>query len=101
MKIKVLHIIATCISKGYISSFSSDRHKIEHVEIPSGFLVDGSVFIPYHNVRELLIEPDVLAFTALSKEEVNEAFSLSEEEAERTVHESTGIIKKHKIRKPK
>lgn len=79
MKVKVLHTIATCISKGYISSFHNEKFKIEHVESPNGYLIDGTTFIPYHNVRELMIELEPLIVTTLSKEEVAEALALPED----------------------
>jgi hypothetical protein len=101
MKVKVLHTISTIISKDYTTTFNSTKHLIEHIIEPNGYLIDKITFVPYHNIRELVVEVEPLKATALTLKEVLEAVELPEDEAEQTVHESTGIIKKHKAKQVK
>ncbi len=60
MKIKVLHTSVSIASLNYSYSFSVDKYKIEYVENPEGYVIDGRVFIPIHIVKELVVESEEL-----------------------------------------
>lgn len=79
MKIKQLTTIKPIQNKNYSNSFSNRIHKIEYLENPIGYIIDGTTFIPYHNVSELVIDIQELQPSPLSVEDIETAKTLSDD----------------------
>lgn len=100
MKVKVLHTISTIISKDYVSTFNSLRHSIEHVKEPNGFLIDKTTFIPYHNVREVVIELNEIKLQPITMITNSELDELPEDNIDGNVW-AKEVLSKDKSKKSK
>lgn len=57
MKIKMIYTRNNVVTKGYGSSFISDKYKIDYVPELDGYMIDDTVLIPIGNILEVVIEP--------------------------------------------
>ena len=60
MKIKRIYVIHNIINKGHNLNFDCSKYKIQYVPEARGYLIDDDVLIPESNIKEVLVELDVI-----------------------------------------